>query len=93
MVVSSGSWWTDGCQPYEDLREAFISIDLTPDEGLWQRIADVIESYPHHIDSVFTIDDRYLTSVAKAAEKLGLFTPGPEPFSISTDKYPTHQLI
>lgn len=93
VVLSSGCWWINGSQPHEHLRESFISIDTTADAGLWRRIFDAVESYPHRVDGIFTITDDYLVSVAKAAEKLGLFTPGPEPYSIATDKYLTRQCI
>jgi hypothetical protein len=92
VVLSSGSWWDDG-EPWDRLREGFISTDLTPDAELWQRIVDAVKSYPYQIDGIFTPTDEYLVSVAKAAETLGLFTAGPKPFSISTNKYLTSKLL
>jgi biotin carboxylase len=97
VVLSSGSWWaTDSSDAYhglDNLREAFLSIDLTPDAQLWQRIVQVISTYPHQIDGIFTPTDTYLVNVAKAAQALGLFTNGPEPYSTSTDKSLTRQLL
>ena len=97
VVLSSGCWWApDGKHGYDDLdhlREGFISVELTPDSQLWQRIADAIKAYPHRVDGIFTPADTYLVSVAQAAEALGLFTNGPKPFTISTDKTLTRQLL
>jgi biotin carboxylase len=97
VVLSSGSWWAvDSGDAYHDLahlREGFVSIDLTPDAQLWQRIVQTVGQYPHRIDGIFSPTDTYLVSVARAAQALGLFTNGPEPYSISTDKSRTRQLL
>ncbi|KAH8797968.1 putative carnosine synthase 1 [Xylogone sp. PMI_703] len=93
VVLSSGSWWAEGCEPWGHLRESFISTDLTTDDELWQRIVDAVESYPYRIDGICTLTGNYLVSVAKAAEKLGLPSSGPQPFSIATDKYLTRKLL
>lgn len=93
VVLSSGSWWAEGCGSSEQLRESFISVDLTPDGELPQRIVQALGSYPHQIDGIFALSDDYLVCVAKAAEKLGLPTPGSTPFSIATNKYLTRKLL
>ncbi|KAK4235853.1 hypothetical protein C8A03DRAFT_36280 [Achaetomium macrosporum] len=99
VVLSSGSWWATGgstSDAYHDLnhlREGFVSTDLTPDTQLWQRIVRAVTNYPHPIDGIFTPTDTYLVSVAQAAQALGLFTNGPEPFCISTDKSLTRRLL
>ncbi|KAF4628897.1 hypothetical protein G7Y89_g9250 [Cudoniella acicularis] len=93
VVLSSGSWWAEGCGSSEQLRESFISVDLTPDGELPQRIVQAVESCPHQINGIFTLTDDYLVGVAKAAEKLGLSTPEPTPFSIATNKYLTRKLL
>jgi hypothetical protein len=97
VVLSSGSWWgTDGNHGYDGLdhlREGFLSVDLTPDAQLWQRIVDSIKTYPHRINGIFTPTDTYLVGVARAAQALGLFTNGPEPNSISSNKSLTRQLL
>jgi hypothetical protein len=77
----------------QHLREGFVSIDLTPDAQLWQRIVQAVSSYPDHIDGIFSPTDTYLVSVARAARALGMFTDGPEPYSISTDKSLTRQVL
>jgi hypothetical protein len=93
VVLSSGSWWAEGCGSSEQLRASFISMDLTPNCELPQRIVQAVKSYPHQLDGIFTLTDDYLVSVAKAAEKLCLSTPGPAPFSIATNKYLTRKLL
>ncbi|KAK4031730.1 hypothetical protein C8A01DRAFT_51291 [Parachaetomium inaequale] len=97
VVLSSGSWWATGASDayrgLDHLREAFVSIDLTPDARLWQRIVRAVSSYPQRIDGLFTPTDTYLVSVAQAAEALGLFSNGPEPYSISTNKSRTRKLL
>lgn len=105
VILSSGSWWTtdvdkqgererEGYYPDLDhLREGFVSIDLTPDDGLTQRIVDAVRAYPHQIDGIFTPTDAYLVSVARAAGILGLFTDGPKPFGFATDKALTRRLV
>jgi hypothetical protein len=97
VVLSSGSWWATGSSDayhgLNHLREAFISIDLTPDAQLWQRIVRAVSTYPHQVDGIFTPTDTYLVSVARAAQALGLPTNTPEAYSISTDKSLTRQLV
>ncbi|KAK4142387.1 uncharacterized protein C8A04DRAFT_30017 [Dichotomopilus funicola] len=105
VILSSGSWWTtdvdkqgegEGEGSYPDLdhlREGFVSIDLTPDDGLTQRIVDAVRAYPLPIDGLFTPTDAYLVSVARAAGILGLLTNGPNPFGFATDKALTRQLV
>ena len=94
VILSQGSWWADGCGVLEELRESFISIEMRAhDPELWKDIVDVIKSYPHPIDGIFAPTDPYLVSVAQAAEALGLWTPGPLPFSRSTNKHATRELL
>jgi biotin carboxylase len=98
VVLSSGSWWATGSsdhgyQGWDHLREAFVSIDLTPDAQLWQRIVQAVRSYRHPIDGIFTPTDTYLVSVARAAQALGLFTNGPQAYATSTDKSLTRKLL
>lgn len=94
VILSTGSWWADGCGVLEDMRESFISSDMKAyDPGFWEKIVEIVKSYPHPIDGIFAPTDPYLVSVAQAAEALNLWTPGPLPFSRSTDKHATRKLL
>lgn len=93
VVMSIGSWWREGHEPYTHLREDTIDTDLTPDSGRAQRIADAVKSYPLPIDGLCAWSDGLLIDVAAAAAQLGLWTSGPKPYSVSTNKYLTRQLI
>ncbi|KAI0391242.1 putative carnosine synthase 1 [Xylariaceae sp. FL0594] len=93
VVMSIGSWWREGHEPYTHLREGTIDVDLAPDSGRSQRIADAVRSYPHPIDGICAWSDGLLIDVAAAAAELGLWSSGPKPYSVSTNKYLTRQLI
>ena len=93
VILSSGFWWEDDKGPFAHLREGFIKADLSPGPTLGKRIADAINSYEHPIDGVFALSDTLLVPVAEAATSLGLWTNGPKPYSISTNKFLTRQLL
>jgi hypothetical protein len=93
VVMSTGSWWREGSEPDTDLREDTIDVDLSPDSGRTQRIVDAVKSHPHQFDGICTWSDGLLIDVAEAAVQLGLWTSGPKPYSISTNKYLTRQLL
>ncbi|KAI1148903.1 putative carnosine synthase 1 [Nemania diffusa] len=93
VVMSIGSWWREGHEPYTHLREATIDVDLSPDSGRPQRIVDAIKSYPLPFDGICAWSDGLLIDVAEAAVQLGFWTSGPKPYSISTNKFLTRQLI
>jgi hypothetical protein len=93
VVMSSGSWWREGNEPHTNLREDTIDVDLSPDSSRTQRIVDAVKSYPHQFDGICAWSDGLLIDVAEAAEQLGLWTSGPRPYSISTNKFLTRQLL
>lgn len=72
VILSTGDWWADGHCKWHHLREAFIAIDMTPNEKLWERIVEVIRSYPEPIHGIITIPDEHIHNVAKASKALGL---------------------
>ncbi|KAJ7604809.1 hypothetical protein DFH06DRAFT_1349072 [Mycena polygramma] len=69
--------------------DAFISIDMTTDDGLPERIVAAVRGYAgfDRIDGILTGHDRYLVSTAKAAVILGLPTSPICAHEIATDKY------
>ncbi|KAJ7482016.1 ATP-grasp domain-containing protein, partial [Mycena latifolia] len=73
--------------------EAFISIDMTTDEGLPERMVAAVRGYKgfDRIDAIFTGHDRYLVPTAKAAVILGLPASPISAHEIPTDKYAMRQ--
>lgn len=93
VVMSSGAWSKDDKPPHEYLIDGYMSMDLTTDAGFWRRIADAIKEYPDPIDGLWGPWDPFMVSTAMAARDLGLYTPEPEAFSVSTNKYRTRQML
>lgn len=89
VVISSGDWFADDEGPFGNLREAFIAVDITADEGFTERIVKNVRNYPQQIDGVFTTSDLRLVAVAEAAEILGLPTSPVDAYRIATDKHLT----
>lgn len=78
--------------PWAHLREAFIEIDISADDGLADRVVDAVRSYPHNIDGIVTISDVRLASIARACAILGLPTERAEAYDIAADKGRTRTL-
>ena len=93
VVMSSGPWLKADKSPQEYGLDGYIDADMTTDSGLWRRVVDAVESYPDPIDGLCGPWDPYMVPTARAARHLGFFTPGPEPFTISTSKYLTRQML
>ncbi|EEP77454.1 predicted protein [Uncinocarpus reesii 1704] len=85
-----GHFLEDPNGPFAYLRESFHPIDLNVDDGLPQRIVDVVRNLK--LDGIFTRYDFYSRQVAKAAELLGLPTSPYSAYCIATDKYATRML-
>jgi hypothetical protein len=88
IVLDNTGHWLEGPE-FSDWRESFIPTILAqpPDEGLADRIVASVQSYEGKVDGVITFCDAYQVSVAKAAQRLGFATPGPEAYEIATNKY------
>ncbi|KAF4502790.1 Glutathione synthetase ATP-binding [Fusarium agapanthi] len=93
VVMSSGAWSEDDKPPHEYMMDCYIEMDMTTDDGFWRRIADAIRAYPDPIDGLWGPWDPFMVPAAKAARDLGVYTPEPEAFSISTNKYRTRQML
>ncbi|RBQ71535.1 hypothetical protein FVER14953_03154 [Fusarium verticillioides] len=93
VVMSSGPWSKDDKPPQEYLMDGYINMDMTTDDGFWKRIVDAVKAYPDPIDGLIGPWDMFMVPTAKAARELGLYTPGPEAYSISTNKYRTRQML
>ncbi|KAF5687037.1 glutathione synthetase ATP-binding protein [Fusarium circinatum] len=93
VVMSSGAWSEDDKPPHEYMMDGYIEMDMTTDDGFWRRIADAIKAYPDPIDGLWGPWDPFMVPAAMAARDLGVYTPEPEAFSISTNKYRTRQML
>ncbi|KAL6922875.1 hypothetical protein FSST1_000149 [Fusarium sambucinum] len=68
---------------YRHLRDDFISVDMTIDESLPQRLTAAVKS--RKLDGIITFSDEYVIATAKAADMLNLETESVE--SIITAHY------
>ncbi|PSN66238.1 glutathione synthetase ATP-binding domain-like protein [Corynespora cassiicola Philippines] len=87
-----GHWLEPSDSPWAYLREKFVQVDITPDEGLDSRIVDAVKSYPYEVDGIVTISDVRLPAIARACRILGLPTENPEAYDIAGDKGRTRLL-
>lgn len=93
VIIDEECHWLQAATPQnEELREAFLPIDMTEDDDLPTRIARAVENYPIRIDGIFTLSDNYLVAVAQAAELLGLPTSPSSAYETAYDKGLTRQL-
>lgn len=74
---------------YASWRDAFISIDRTPDNELPDRIFAALENYGQKIDGIVSFFDPLLACVAIVAAKLGLATPPVTAYEVAGDKQKT----
>lgn len=89
VVLDNPGHWLEG-PDFEDWREAFIPTKLENfSDELTDRIVASVQSYWKKPDGIITFCDSYQVYVARAAQKLGLNTCGPEAYEIATDKYKT----
>ncbi|EPE28428.1 Glutathione synthetase ATP-binding protein [Glarea lozoyensis ATCC 20868] len=93
VAMSTGPWLETDKPPSEYMLDGYINCDVTPDASLWHRVVAAVKAYPDPIDGIVGPWDALLESTAKAAKHLGMFTPGPEPFAIATNKFLTRQLL
>ncbi|KAK3332274.1 hypothetical protein B0T19DRAFT_439126 [Cercophora scortea] len=92
VMDEPGHWLQAPNSPWAYLRESFVEIDLTADDGLAQRVVDAVRAYPEPIDGLVTISDVRLASIARACCMLGLPTEDPEAYDIAADKGATRML-
>ena len=92
ILDEPGHWLEDPNSPWAQFREAFVPVDITPNDGLAQRITDACRSYPRQIDGVVTISDVRLPAIARACGMLGLPSENPEAYDIAGNKGLTRML-
>ena len=86
LVLDEPGHWLQGEQ-YAHLRDELISVDLSIDEELPRRIAEVLRG--RHVDGVVTFTDDYVVATAEAAEILGLPT---EPAQTMRQAHHKHEM-
>ncbi|CAI6333623.1 unnamed protein product [Periconia digitata] len=93
VIIDEDKHWlqADNTQNNQ-LREAFLTIDMSEDQSLPYRIANAITTYPATIDGIFTLSDNYLVAVARAAEIVGLPTCPSSAYEAAFDKEITRSL-
>ena len=74
------------------MRDEFIACDLTPDEGLPDRIVEALSKSKGPIDAITTYVDDHLLATARAAKKMGLHTNPLEALEICRDKRKTREV-
>ncbi|KAK4159054.1 hypothetical protein QBC43DRAFT_374134 [Cladorrhinum sp. PSN259] len=87
-----GHWLQDPNSPWAHLREAFVEVDIAPDDGFSTRVVDAVKAYPEPIDGIVTISDVRLAGVAAACQILGLPTESAIAYEIAADKGRTRLL-
>ena len=91
IVLDRDGHWLQDSQ-HSDLREDFLTIDRTIDDGLPTRIIEALQSLGKAVDGITTFSDHYLVTVAKVAELLNLPSSPPAAFERSRDKYQSRVL-
>lgn len=92
ILDEPGHWLQDPDSPWTYLREDFIEVDITSDDGLAARVVEAVRSYPQKIDGIVTISDVRLPAIARACQSLGLPTEIAEAYDIAGDKGRTRLL-
>ncbi|KAL6722374.1 hypothetical protein ACLMJK_001481 [Lecanora helva] len=87
VLVSSQPYVSGEKELFEEIFESYLEVDLSADTGLAQRIADALKSFAGSLDGIIAVKDNLLTSVAQAAELLGLFTSPSEVYASAGDKF------
>ena len=90
VVVDHAGQWAQSAAAGE-WRDEFIACDLTIDDGLPTRIVNALSKSEGPIHNITTYTDQYVPAVAKAAEKLGLYTNPSGALDICHDKQRTRE--
>lgn len=91
IVVERPGHWI-GQERYRSWYKDLLVIDMTVDEGLSDRIVEVIQRSGHKIDGIITFFDPRAAATARAAERLGVARAPAEAFEVATDKFRTSLL-
>lgn len=89
IVDRPGHWLQE--EKYSHLRDEFVAIDITIDDGLPSRIAGAVKG--KGIDGIVAFADEFVDATVQAAEKLNLPTEPLSAYLQSLDKYATRKLV
>lgn len=92
LLDRDGHWAQQDDERWNHLREAFIPISLTADDGFVDRIVAAVRSYDKPIDNIATCFNPGLVAAAQAREILGFYTTPAESYIIAADKFRTRDL-
>lgn len=87
---AQGHWLQD--PKWSDLREAFVPMDITPDQELPARIVQAVRSYGKPFHGIMTVSDARLSAAARAAQQMSFATNPADAYDIAGDKYLTRKL-
>lgn len=90
ILDAKGHWLQD--PKWSNYREAFVAVDITPDEELPERLICAMRNYGKPFDGIMTVSDSRLPAIARVAELLGFATSPAEAYDIAGDKFRTRQL-
>lgn len=90
IVLDASGHFMDG-DKYADLRDDFIAVDMTIDEGLPGRLAEAVAD--RGIDGIVTFSDEFVIATAQAADILGLATEPTEAVLRAHYKDKTREII
>lgn len=90
VVLDNPGHWLEG-PDFEDWRQAFIPTELDNFAGdeLTDRIVASVQSYDGKPDGIISFCDSIQVYVARAAERLNLYTCGSEAYEVTADKFKT----
>jgi ATP-grasp N-terminal domain/ATP-grasp domain len=92
IIDNPGHWLQEDNPRWTHLREAFIPVKISADEGFVDRIVSAVRNYGKPIDGIVTVSNALIIGVANACETLGLPTTPPEPYILAADKYKTREM-
>lgn len=92
-VLDRDGHWAQDDNVASKWRSKFLVCDLTLNDGLPDRIVNALSRAKKPVDAITTYTNRFLPFVARAAEKLGLYTNPADAFDIANDKFRTRGLM
>ncbi|KAI9047427.1 hypothetical protein LZ554_008871 [Drepanopeziza brunnea f. sp. 'monogermtubi'] len=89
IIDNPGHWMSQDEGDHVYLREAFIPVNISVDEGFVDRIINAVQSYGKPFDSIISVSDARVVGVAQACEILGYPTSPSAAYILAADKYKT----
>lgn len=89
VVIDNPGHWMEKEGAHTYLREAFIPVNISADEGFVDRLVSAVQNYGKPIHGIISVSDARVIGVAQACERLGLPTSSSEAYILAADKYKT----